>query len=164
MTTISKGVPNACNQCHLDKSANWSVAEARRLWPKRFAQAPPSSDERFDVPEALRALFAGDGLTRALEAEAMGSLTTATNRQWAAPYLLEAFEDNYPIVRFFAANGLARFESSLEKLDYLADARTRARAVQQRRKELAGPAEERAATLAVRLRKQRQDVDLEVGE
>ncbi|MGH9834088.1 MAG: hypothetical protein ACREBD_15265 [Blastocatellia bacterium] len=46
--------------------------------------------------------------------------------QWATPYLLEAFNDNYPIVRFFAAQGLANYNRSLPKLDYITNAGRRA--------------------------------------
>ncbi len=70
--TASQAVPNACNQCHLDKSVNWAIGESKRLWPKRFEAAQASTDELFDQPEGQRALFAGDALSRAMEAEALG--------------------------------------------------------------------------------------------
>jgi len=162
--TINRGVPNACNQCHLDKSVNWSVAQARQLWPARFASLQPSSDSTFDLPEGPRALFGGDALTRALAAEAMGSPTVKPNREWSQLFLLEAFEDNYPIVRFFAANGLAPSASKFARLDYLGDAASRRAALEQWRKRLPPEPQQSAASLASRLRQQRQDVDLEVGE
>ncbi len=164
MLTISQGVPNACNQCHLDKSVNWSITQARRLWTARFASAQTSSDTRFDLPEGPRALFAEDALCRALVAEALGAFESGTNRQWAKPYLIEAFEDNYPIVRFFAANGLAHSGTQGPRLDYLADASSRQTALEQWRNQLPAAPQESAAVMAARLRSQRHEVDLEVGE
>ncbi len=105
--TATQGVPNACNQCHLDKSVNWSIAQAQRLWSARFDRAQLSADAQFDLAEGPRALFAGDALTRALAADALGSGgPVKPDPLWAAPFLVEAFADKYPVVRFFAAQGL----------------------------------------------------------
>src|SRR4030095_5615245 len=70
--TSTGGVPNACNLCHLDRGVNWSIEQAKRFWPQRFANAIVSSDEQFNLPEGPRALFAGDALTRALAANLLG--------------------------------------------------------------------------------------------
>ena len=112
--TVRFNKPNACNQCHLDWSVNRAIAESRRLWPKAFA-ASESEDPRFDEPEGARALFAGDAVIRALTAAAMTPADDTT-----APLLLEAMEDRYPIVRYFAANALAARYPHLPKPDYLA--------------------------------------------
>src|SRR4029453_8777589 len=69
--TAAQGVPNACNQCHLDKSGNWAIGQPRRLWPDRYKGRPPSGDAVFDLPEGPRALFMGDAVTRALAADAL---------------------------------------------------------------------------------------------
>ncbi|HEY7547565.1 MAG TPA: cytochrome c3 family protein, partial [Blastocatellia bacterium] len=86
--TATQNVPNACNQCHLEKSVNWSINAARRLWPTRFAAAQLSADEQFDLPEGPRALFAGDALTRALAAEALGGDGGSPDPEWARPFLV----------------------------------------------------------------------------
>src|SRR5215510_12863669 len=70
--TVSNAVPNACNQCHLDRGVNWSITESKQLWPSRFGSAQVSNDNQFDLPEGPRALFAGDALTRALAANLLG--------------------------------------------------------------------------------------------
>jgi predicted CXXCH cytochrome family protein len=163
--TVSLSVPNACNQCHLDRSVNWSIKESERLWPRYFAGSQQSSDPQFDVPEGARALFAGDALTRALAAEALGGAGPAQpDPQWAGPLLAEALADNYPIVRFFAANGLARGGWRLPKPDYLATAEVRERAIASWRGQFAPERWRGCALLASSLRSKRVDVDIEVGE
>jgi predicted CXXCH cytochrome family protein len=168
--TAAEGVPNACNQCHLDKSVNWSIAQAQRLWPDRFGGAQPSKDTQFDLPEGPRALFAGDALTRALAADALGGGgPVKPDPLWAAPFLVEAFADKYPVVRFFAAQGLSAQGVPWHETrpDYLATPEARA-AMLARWQELLAPchadARKLAPQLATELRARRVDVDLEVGE
>lgn len=158
--TATDAVPNACNQCHLDRSVNWSIEAVRGFWPARFALTMKSRDAQFDLPEGPRALFAGDALTRALAAEALGG----SDPGWAGPLLAKAFTDNYPIVRFFAANGLARGPWPLPKPDYLASAEARHVALNRWREMFDPSIRERVRALADRLRARRKDVDIEVGE
>jgi hypothetical protein len=112
--TVRFDKPNACNQCHVDRSVSRVIAETKRLWPKTFF-GRTSGGEGFNEPEGLRALFAGDAVMRALTAAAMMPASDVT-----APWLLEAMQDRYPIVRYFAANDLAAKNPTLPKPDYLA--------------------------------------------
>jgi predicted CXXCH cytochrome family protein len=168
--TANAGVPNACNLCHLDRSANWSIDQAKLWWPERFGHTQLSIDEQFNLPEGPRALFAGDALTRALAAELLGGNgPLQPNPLWAGPFLVEAFADRYPIVRFFAANGLTTSTVlwSAAKPDYLAPQATRENLLQRwRGLMVVCPAETRqqAAFLALKLRARQLEVDLEVGE
>ncbi|HVF90857.1 MAG TPA: hypothetical protein VNH22_12370 [Blastocatellia bacterium] len=163
--TASRSVPNACNQCHLDRSVNWSIDAVKRMWPRRFQAAERSSDAQFDLPEGPRALFAGDALMRGLAAEALGGGGPARpDPQWAGPFLLEAFTDNYPIVRFFAANGLATGPWQMSKPDYLAPPEARELALSMWRRAFDPSSQQRAKALADLLRSKRKDVDIEVGE
>jgi predicted CXXCH cytochrome family protein len=163
--TATQGVPNACNQCHLDKSVNWTIAQTKRLWPARFKDNATSADAAFDLPEGPRALFMGDAVTRALAAYSLGGKGPAKpNAQWAAPYLLEAMGDNYPIVRFFAANGLHADGEGRPKPDYLGASAARDAAVSAWRKGIDPKAVVQSRQLADAMRRQRKEVDLEVGE
>lgn len=169
--TASQNVPNACSQCHLDKSLNWAIAASRRLWPRRFNQAQQSMDDVFNQPEGLRALFAGDALTRAMAAEALGGGQMKLDPNWTTPFLIEAFSDNYPIVRFFAANGLAASGHRLPKPDYLGgEAARRAAFETWWAKYQSDKADKRLAkrqevfSLAEALRARRINIDVEVGE
>jgi predicted CXXCH cytochrome family protein len=168
--TAGAGVPNACNQCHLDRSVNWSITQVKKIWPEHFAQTQLSTDEQFDLPEGPRALFAGDALTRALAADWMsGNGPAKPDPRWASPFLVEAFADKYPIVRFFAANGLTRpgVPWTGAKPDYLAAPDVREVALQKWRELMTVcPAETRqqSAAWAAKFKTLRRDTDLEVGE
>ncbi len=155
--TIRSGKPNACNQCHTDWSANRVMAETKRLWPN--AKGSVTVDQRFDEPEGQRSLFAGDAVTRALTAAAMTPATDAN-----APLLLEAMQDTYPIVRYFAGNSLAALRPDLPKPDYLA--LTSAREATLQTWYPLWPAELRTAAREARerLSAQRSETDVEVGE
>lgn len=49
--TLSLGTPNACNQCHTDRTAKWAVAEIRKRYPEPkpgfqgFAEAFAAADQ-----------------------------------------------------------------------------------------------------------------------
>ena len=156
--TIEFGKPNACNQCHTDWSVNRAVAETKRLWPNASQENTPI-DPRFDEPEGERALFAGDAVTRALTVAAMTPATDATG-----PLLLEAMQDKYPIVRYFAANALAAQRPDLPKPDYLAGSEKRNATLQSWyplfNQERLGAAKEASERLSA----SRVEVDVEVGE
>jgi len=156
--TVRFGKPNACNQCHFDWSVNRAIAETQRLWPKAD-KANNTVDQRFNEPEGQRALFGGDAVLRALTAAAMTPSTDAT-----APLLLEAMQDTYPIVRYFAANALASQHPDLPKPDYLATKTSRDNTLQNW--EPLWPEELRNAARQARerLAAQRSETDVEVGE
>jgi len=156
--TVRFGKPNACNQCHFDWSVNRAIAETQRLWPKAD-KANNTVDQRFNESEGQRALFGGDAVLRALTAAAMTPSTDAT-----APLLLEAMQDTYPIVRYFAANALASQHPDLPKPDYLATKTSRDNTLQNW--EPLWPEELRNAARQARerLAAQRSETDVEVGE
>jgi hypothetical protein len=163
--TVTNSVPNACNQCHLDRSVNWAINESKRLWPARYASAESSKDTQFDLPEGPRSLFAGDALARSLAAEAMsGGGLAKPDPRWAAPFLVEAFGDNYPVVRYFAANGLASGLWKYPKPDYLAAPEARQSLLNQWRGLFDSSTQRQVFILAEQLRAKRRDVDIEVGE
>ncbi len=160
--TAQNEVPNACNQCHVDKSVNWAIQTAKNLWADKFAGAQVADDDQFNQPESVRMLFAGDALQRSLGAFA---LQKHASTDFSATYLAEAFAgENYPIVRFFAANGLQASHPDLAKPDYLADAENRQNQIAVWFKQMDSQKTREAKQLAEQLRKLRKDVDVEVGE
>lgn len=160
--TAAQGVPNACNQCHTDQSVNWAIAQTKTLWPDEFRNAQQSADAQFAEPEGIRSLFAGDALTRALGAHA---LIENTQPEYYMPLLSESFaSENYPIVRFFAANGIAASHWNLPKPDYLADKTRRDQVLLQWLTRMDAPKIAQVSQQAEKLRQRRKDVDLEVGE
>jgi Cytochrome c554 and c-prime len=96
--TITLGVPNACNGCHADRSAQWAAAAVRAWYPvawtpfQRFAPAF-AADDRGDpaAPDSLAAV-AGDRTEPALvRASALsrlaawpGAVPVATVAAWAS--------------------------------------------------------------------------------
>jgi predicted CXXCH cytochrome family protein len=155
--TVRFEKPNACNQCHVDWSVNRAIAETKRLWPKAFSESV--RDERFDEPEGRRALFGGDAVMRALTAAAMMPASDLTG-----PWLLEAMQDRYPIVRYFAANDLAAKNPMLQKPDYLAPAATREAALRSWYSQWPSQRLEEAKEARQRLGAAREETDVEVGE
>lgn len=156
--TVRFNKPNACNQCHQDWSVNRAIAESRRLWPGGFAGSK-TGDQRFDEPEGKRALFGGDAVTRALTAAAMTPATDAN-----APLLLEAMQDRYPIVRYFAANALAAGYPAMPKPDYLASAQRRDATLQSWYPHWTPASLRTAREVRQRMSEGRVEVDVEVGE
>jgi predicted CXXCH cytochrome family protein len=163
--TAALGVPNACNQCHMDKSVNWAIGQTRRLWPDRYRDSSLDRDSAFDLPEGPRALLMGDAVMRALAADALaGNGPMKPDPAWATPYLVEAFADNYPIVRFFAANGLKAHYKDMAKPDYLGTPSAREAAANAWRSVMSTEKLAQARQLADVLKKRRKETDLEVGE
>lgn len=156
--TVRFGKPNACNQCHLDWSVNRTIAASQRLWPKAYAGSTTGGPP-FDEAEGERALFAGDAVMRALTAAAMTPATDAT-----APFLLEAMQDRYPIVRYFAANALAAQHPALPKPDYLAPADVRNETLRSWYPGWTPEALRAAKNVRERLSAGRTEIDVEVGE
>ncbi|MFI5224923.1 MAG: cytochrome c3 family protein, partial [Nitrospirales bacterium] len=156
--TVRFGKPNACNQCHQDWSVNRAITTSQQLWPNAYA-GTTTGGPSFDEPEGQRALFAGDAVMRALTAAAMTPATDAT-----APLLLEAMQDRYPIVRYFAANALAAQHPELPKPDYLATEGTRNATLKTWSPLWPSEHVEAAREARKRLSAQQSDTDVEVGE
>jgi hypothetical protein len=160
--TAEKGVPNACSQCHVDRSLNWAITTSKEMWPEYYNDAKASNLPEFDRPESIRGLFAGDALTRAMMADA---LLRHGSSDAAASFLLEAYAtDNYPIVRYFAANALAAWFPAATRPDYLLFADARKPVVEEWRRRFDADRIREAERAAAALRSVRKDVDLEVGE
>jgi hypothetical protein len=81
-----------------------------------------------------------------------------------APWLLEAMHDRYPIVRYFAANGLAAREPMLPKPDYLATSDEREATLQSWYAHWPHDQLEQARKVRERLSVRSAEVDVEVGE
>lgn len=99
------GRPNACLNCHQDKSFQWASGQLAD-WPGgRSAALPPRADgNALDIAE-LSTVLAGDPVQKAIAAWHAGQPHTAQRgleRAWMLPYLMAAMEDRYPAVRRFA--------------------------------------------------------------
>jgi hypothetical protein len=109
-------MPNACNQCHLDKSLAWT-AEVLAGW---YGQPPldrPNEDSK--LPHAAVGLLKGDAANRVLYAYVMGwkLAHVASGKGWQASLLAELLTDPYAAVRFVAQRSLKELPG-YDDLDY----------------------------------------------
>jgi hypothetical protein len=106
--SLQTGRPNACNQCHQDKTLAWTAD----LLARRHQIPKPklSEDERRIAATALWALR-GDAAQRALMAWSYGwaDARAASGSHWQVPYLAQLLEDRYDAVRIIAHRSLRSF-------------------------------------------------------
>ncbi|MEW6306327.1 MAG: multiheme c-type cytochrome [Verrucomicrobiota bacterium] len=112
-SSLATGRPNACNQCHLDRTLAWS-AEHLHQW---YGQTKPAlSDDEQNIAAAILWTLQGDAGQRALMAWTMGwePAKQASGADWLAPFLAPLLNDPYDAVRYISQRSLKRlpgFES-----------------------------------------------------
>ncbi len=105
LNSLQTGRPNACNQCHLDKTLHWT-AQHLAQW---YDVAPPSmSQEEQTIAGSVLWLLRGDANQRALVSWALSWETAreVSGSEWMAPFLAQLLEDPYDAVRFIAYRSL----------------------------------------------------------
>jgi hypothetical protein len=104
-TTLETGRPNACSQCHLDRTLEWAARELENGWG---VPAPELDGELASVAGSVLLLLRGDAAQRALMAWSYGwePAREASGTEWMAPYLAQLLEDPYPAVRWIAHSSL----------------------------------------------------------
>ncbi|HEU4419275.1 MAG TPA: cytochrome c3 family protein [Planctomycetota bacterium] len=121
---IATGRPNACNQCHLDRSLQWTAEHLNAKWG---IKAPELDEEQRTVAASVRWLLSGDAGQRVLAAWSFGwrDAQLASGTDWQAPYLARLLDDPYYVVRFNAARSLRSLHGGggeLADYDFLAAA------------------------------------------
>ncbi|HEX6813317.1 MAG TPA: cytochrome c3 family protein [Planctomycetota bacterium] len=120
---LATGRPNACNQCHLDRTLSWTSEQLQAKWNI----APPAlDDEQRTVAASVRWLLSGDAGQRVLAAWSFGwaDARQASGTDWMQPYLARLLDDPYYVVRFNAARSLRSLPgggASLTGYDFLAE-------------------------------------------
>lgn len=124
------GRPNACLNCHLDRTTQWVEASLGK------PTAPVARLDEMDPAMAeIGTLIAGDPVQKAISGYRAGQLPgTGVERLWVVPFLLEAMADNYPSSRRFAQQSLLRlvdgmqpagswavFVNAVREFDFIAD-------------------------------------------
>jgi hypothetical protein len=106
-SSVQTGRPNACNQCHLDKSLGWTQTQMAQWYA---APAVELDEDQSRLSAMTTMLLRGDAGQRALAAWSMGweEAHAATGKKWQVPYLAQLLEDPYPAVRYIAARSLKR--------------------------------------------------------
>lgn len=126
---LTTGRPNACNQCHLDQTLDWT---ARNLSEWYGVQPPELSADEKETAASILWTLRGDPGQRALMAWSMGwqAAREASGSDWMVPLLTALMMDPYHAVRFRAQRSLGAYE---EFADITADSVTGATKAEQRR-------------------------------
>lgn len=128
---LATGRPNACNQCHLDRTLQWTVEQLASSW--QVERVPLSAEQR-EVAASVRWLLSGDAGQRMLAAWSYGwePAQKASGSDWMAPYLARLLDDPYYVVRFNAQRSLRSlgdYGGVLVDYNFVADAGTQQRVV-----------------------------------
>jgi len=127
--SLTTGRPNACNQCHLDKTLYWA-SQYLHEWYAIPKPEQLSADQQ-SVAASLLWLLKGDAGQRALAAWSMGwqPAKVASGENWIAPFLAPLLDDPYHAVRYIAYRSLRRLEGFRNfEYDFVGDPRERAAA------------------------------------
>jgi hypothetical protein len=104
-STLATGRPNACNQCHLDRTLAWTAEHLHAWYGTPVPQL--AADDR-TIAAAVQWTLRGDAAQRALMAWSLGwePARQASGRDWIVPYLAELLDDPYDAVRVIAERSL----------------------------------------------------------
>ena len=114
--SLETGRPNACNQCHMDKSLEWT---AKRLNERHGVTEPALDIDSREVAASLLWGIKGDAGQRALMAWTAGweEAKEASGDEWQVPMLAQMLVDPYSAVRRIAARSLRTYPG-FDDLDY----------------------------------------------
>jgi predicted CXXCH cytochrome family protein len=153
----ASGRPDACTGCHVTETPAWAAAARARSWGREPSPANAA-------PSPRDALFAGDPITRAVSADALGRAQVPlapAERASRVGALVEAMTgDAYPAVRHLAWRALERLGVAARDYDPSADVATRAAVVARIRMGLAAD----AVAPGPRLPARGHGEDIEIGE
>jgi len=97
--------PNACNQCHLDKTAKWTADHLQEWYS---IDAPELDAEQSEIAASILWLLKGNAANRAMAAWTMGwsDAQAVSGNDWQAIYLAQLLNDPYLAVRNIARRSL----------------------------------------------------------
>jgi len=125
--SLATGRPNACNQCHLDKSLGWT-AQALHEWYE--TPVPEMNADEQNVAASVLWTLKGDASQRALMAWSFGwdEARKTSGDEWMGVYLSFLLEDSYAAVRLVAGKSLQKYAGfeNLPKYPYPLDVKARA--------------------------------------
>jgi hypothetical protein len=115
--TVAFGIPNACTECHTDKTPTWAADTLKAWFPdakraKVIARAETFTAARAAKPEALDRLIAMTSDEKEgplMRANAAGYLANYTDQR-AVGALLAAAKADHPAIRATALAGLSRVD------------------------------------------------------
>lgn len=121
------GRPDACTNCHVDRSSDW--ADSALLAWRDGTDADAGT--RSAMPRFAQHLLTGDPVQRALAARLAGELShPGAQRHYLVPLLIITLTDRYPMLRWFARMSLLEIappavSRGLAQWDFIAPAAQR---------------------------------------
>ncbi len=131
--TLESGIPNACNQCHVDRSLEWTnqtLADWKGSEPEALQNPHPGLSST-----AVHAV-AGNALQRALAIEQLGAEENfqLAGVPWRARLLLESLDDPYEANRYLAYQALQKMPGfDTFRFDYIGPETERAKQISEAR-------------------------------
>lgn len=115
-SSLATGRPNACNQCHLDRTLDWAAGYLHEWYG---TELPALSPEQRSVAAGPLWALTGDAGQRALVAWSMGwePSRQASGNAWQAVYLAPLLDDPYDAVRYIAQRSLKSLPG-FERFEY----------------------------------------------
>ncbi|MGE5413487.1 MAG: tetratricopeptide repeat protein [Syntrophomonadaceae bacterium] len=113
--TVSIGTPNACNQCHRDRSSQWAADAALRWWGDRvrqehhYGEIVHAGREELESASAALAGYVADATKPAIRRATAAALLGSAGAAAAEPTLAaleRAAADPSPLVRLGALGGI----------------------------------------------------------
>lgn len=160
--------PDACTRCHVDRSRTWVRELLPGLARGELGASPRVSPDASELSRIELELLSGDPLVRNLAAHALARPRAVGDEQRRRRALLEAMDDLYPSVRWFAWKGLRQLdgEGALAgvEYDYLAAPETRAQWSRELGERLGPPLLEGRDELRDQLASRSDDSGLWIGE
>lgn len=113
LATAEHGLPNACNQCHVDKSLEWTHTTLA-AW--KGVPAVPLVGSNQNASMVIAHALSGHALQRALAIEQLGDVSNFAHSgtDWRARILIVGLEDDYAAVRQLAIRALRKLDGYRE--------------------------------------------------
>ena len=103
--SLETGRPNACNQCHLNRTLSWTAGTLNEWYG---TPVPELDSDEASIAASILWTLKGDAGQRALMAWSFGwrEAQSVSGTEWIQPYLAELLADPYDAVRFIAWRSL----------------------------------------------------------
>ncbi len=121
--------PNACNQCHLDKTLKWTADHLKNWYS---IEEPELDTEQTEIAASVLWLLKGNAANRALAAWSMGwsDAQAVSGNDWQSIYLAQLVNDPYLATRMIARRSLQTLPDMAEwKIDVLGSDAERSHAI-----------------------------------
>ncbi len=111
--------PDACTQCHVDRSRRWAAEQLPRLGLAAGAVGEEAGEEAW-ASRVVLDLYGGDPVQRGLAAHALARPEVPVPAATRLAWLVDALEDSYPAVRWMAWRAMRRLAGP-QLVELLAD-------------------------------------------